>query len=162
MKAVVQRVKRASITTGHESPGSGTRESVNLGSMGIGLFVLLGLMDGDTDEDLDWVAGKIGRLRVFDDDDGKMNLSLADVGGTLAVVSQFTLCGDVRRGNRPSWSRAMPVSEARDFWPRVRRRFEGLGIDCIFGRFQAMMDCEIVNDGPVTLIVDSADRRRNG
>lgn len=129
------------------------------------MFVLVGLKAGDTIEDLEWIVHKVIHLRVFEDGPAeagntKMNRSVAEVGGSLAVVSEFTLYGNVRRGHRPSWSEAMPVEEARAFWPRVEQRFLATGIPCIFGEFQAMMTCEIVNDGPVTLIVDSADRFR--
>ncbi|MBM4397566.1 MAG: D-tyrosyl-tRNA(Tyr) deacylase [Deltaproteobacteria bacterium] len=148
MRAVVQRVRRARVVI----------DGAETASMGRGLFVLVGLKAGDTVEDLDWIAGKASRLRVFEDRAGKMNLGAAEVGGGLAVVSEFTLYGDASRGNRPSYSDAMPVEEARAFWPRVEARFAATGLPCVFGRFQAMMDCEIVNDGPVTLILDSADR----
>lgn len=148
MKAVIQRVKRASIVVDGEI----------VGSIGPGLFVMIGLQGDDSEADLDWIAGKISRLRVFEDDSGKMNLSVGDVGGQLAIVSEFTLYGDLRRGNRPSYSRAMAVEAARSFWPRVEERFSASGIECAVGRFQALMECEIVNDGPVTLILDSDDR----
>ncbi len=148
MRAVVQRVRRASVRIdGSESA-----------SIDRGLFVLLGLRAGDTAADLDWMAGKVSRLRVFEDADGKMNLSVGDVGGALAVVSQFTLYGDARRGNRPSYTEAMAVDDARAFWPAVEARFAATGVPCAFGRFQAMMDCELVNDGPVTLWLDSGER----
>ena len=148
MRAVVQRVRRACVRVdGSESA-----------SIGRGLFVLLGLRAGDTAADLDWMAGKVSRLRVFEDADGKMNVSVADVGGAIAVVSQFTLYGDARRGNRPSYTEAMPVDDARAFWPSVEARFAATGIPCAFGRFQAMMDCELVNNGPVTIWLDSAER----
>jgi D-tyrosyl-tRNA(Tyr) deacylase len=128
------------------------------GAIGPGLFVLVGLKAGDGPDDLDWVAGKVARLRVFEDAAGKMNRSVADAGGGLLVVSEFTLYGDASKGNRPSWAAAMPVEEARAFWPRVEARFRATGLPCAFGRFQAMMDCGLVNDGPVTILIDSADR----
>lgn len=149
MRAVVQRVLRAQVVV----------EGVARAEIDRGLFVLLGLAIEDDVDDLDWIVGKIQRLRVFDDDAGQMNLSVAQVGGSLCVVSQFTLLGDVRRGNRPSYSSAMPIEAARAFWPRVEERFIATGIPCAFGEFQAMMTCGIVNDGPVTLWLDSADRR---
>jgi len=145
MRAVVQRVKRAAIWVGDEETGR----------IGRGLFVLVGLASDDTAEDLDWIVQKVSRLRVFEDQEGRMNLGPAEVGAALAVVSEFTLYGDARRGNRPSYSQAMPVEAARAFWPLVEARFRATGLPCAFGRFQAMMDCEIVNDGPVTLILDS-------
>jgi D-tyrosyl-tRNA(Tyr) deacylase len=152
MRAVVQRVLRARVVI-----GGAVRAEI-----GPGLFVLLGLGAGDGDADLDWIVGKIERLRVFDDPEGRMNLSAAQVGGALCVVSQFTLFGDVRRGNRPSYADAMPVDAARAFWPRVEARFRATGLPCAFGDFQAMMACDLVNDGPVTLLLDSADRARSG
>ncbi len=149
---VIQRVRRARILV--------EEDGVECGAIGRGLFILVGLKSGDSDEDLDWLVHKVVSLRVFDDEDGRMNRCVVDVGGSLAVVSEFTLYGDVRRGHRPSWSAAMPVAEARAFWPRVEGRFLATGIPCIFGRFQAMMTCEITNDGPVTLVLDSEDRFR--
>jgi len=127
--------------------------------MGRGLVVFVGLKRSDTLEDLDWIAGKVSRLRVFEDGEGRMNLSSAEVGGSLCVISQFTLYGDCRKGNRPSFSQAMAVEEARSFWPTVERRFEATGLPCVFGEFQAMMAVELVNDGPVTLVLDSVERR---
>ena len=149
MRAVVQRVSRARVVV----------DGAVRAEIGCGLFVLLGLGAGDTGEDLDWIAGKIERLRLFEDGDGRMNRSVGEVGGSLCVVSQFTLFGDARRGNRPSYSGAMPVEEARAFWPRVESRFRASGLPCAFGDFQAMMACDLVNDGPVTLWLDSGDRR---
>jgi len=150
MIAVIQRVKRATITIdGHIHA-----------SIGRGLFVLVGLGRDDDKRDIEYMVGKIERLRVFEDDNGRMNLCVRDVGGELAVVSEFTLLGDIHRGNRPSFTRAMPVEEARKLWPAVRQHFVDTGIPCAFGRFQAMMDCSTVNDGPVTLLLDSASVHR--
>jgi D-tyrosyl-tRNA(Tyr) deacylase len=123
-----------------------------------GLLVFVGLRSGDTLDDLGWIAGKVSRLRVFDDADGRMNMSIREIGGSLCVISQFTLYGDCRKGNRPSWAEAMPVEEARAFWPTVERRFQATGIPCVFGQFQSMMAVELVNDGPVTVQIDSALR----
>jgi D-tyrosyl-tRNA(Tyr) deacylase len=148
MRAVVQRVRRARVVV----------DGRECAAIGPGLLVLLGLRTGDTVDDLDWMAGKIARLRVFDDTEGKMNLAAAEVGGAVCVISQFTLYGDARRGNRPSYSDAMPVEAARAFWPAVETRFRATGLPCAFGEFQAMMDVELVNDGPVTLLLDSASR----
>ncbi len=169
MRLVIQRVSRARILAGGPEEPVGHRREC--GAMGPGLFVLVGLKTGDTSDDLDWLVHKVVHLRVFDDepaagDEGegrrapKMNRSVVEVGGSLAVVSEFTLYGDARRGHRPSWSAAMPIEEARTFWPLVEARFLATGIPCIFGRFQAMMTCEIIADGPVTLILDSEDRFR--
>lgn len=150
MRFVIQRVKRARIVA----------DGVDCGEIGRGLFVMVGLRQKDSLEDLHYLVNKTKNLRVFDDSEGRMNLSVVDVGGSLAVVSQFTLYGDVRRGNRPSWSLAMPVEEARAFWPKVEESFLATGVPCIFGVFQARMECEILNEGPVTLILDSEERLR--
>lgn len=172
MRLVIQRVRRASIEVGGrglgvwanpiEEGGQGHpfEQDRTCEAMGPGLFVMVGLKTGDTVGDLDWLVHKVVHLRVFDDEDGRMNRSVVEAGGSLAVVSEFTLYGDTRRGHRPSWSAAMPLEEARAFWPEVEARFLATGIPCIFGRFQAMMTCEIVNDGPVTLILDSEERSR--
>lgn len=149
MRAVVQRVSQARVLV----------DGRVCGEIGMGLFVLLGLGVQDTEDDLDWLAGKVERLRVFEDEAGRMNLSVAQVGGGLCVVSQFTLFGDARRGNRPSFTDAMSVEAARAFWPRVEYRFLSSGLPCAFGDFQAMMACELVNEGPVTVWLDSAERR---
>lgn len=149
MRCVVQRVSGARVTV----------ERREVARLGRGLMVFVGLRRGDTIEDLDWIAGKVSRLRIFEDDQGRMNLSAGDVQGGLCVISQFTLYGDCRKGNRPSWTDAMDVEEARAFWPMVERRFLSTGLPCVFGEFQAMMDVELVNDGPVTIPLDSADRR---
>jgi len=150
MRAVVQRVSRARILI------SGQEHC----SIGKGLFVLLGLGKEDTEEDLAYLVHKVVNLRVFEDSHGKMNLSVVDVGGSIACVSQFTLYGDTRRGNRPSFSEAMPISLASSFWEKVVERFRKTGVPCVFGVFQAMMECELVNDGPVTIVIDSSERHR--
>lgn len=150
MKAVVQRVGGARVVV----------NDVETGSIEHGLFVMVGLHDDDDSEDLEWLVGKISRLRVFEDDEGRMNLSVGDVGGSLLVVSEFTLYGDARKGNRPSYVQAMDVDQARAFWPRVETGFRLSGVPCAFGEFQAAMNCHLVNQGPVTLILDSADRKR--
>jgi len=123
-------------------------------------MVFVGLRDGDGPAELDYLARKIVTLRVFEDAAGRMNLSVGDVGGSLLVVSQFTLYGDTRRGCRPSFIDAMPVEAAREFWPQVERRFLETGIPCGFGVFQGNMQCGILNDGPVTIIIDSSDSRQ--
>jgi len=148
VRCVVQRVREARVWV----------EGRETASLGVGLVVLVGLARGDGDGDLDWLVGKVARLRVFDDPEGRMNLAVADVGGGLCVVSQFTLLGDCRRGNRPSYTEAMPVEEARAFWPRVEAAFRATGVPCVFGEFQAQMAVELVNDGPVTLVLDSRSR----
>jgi D-tyrosyl-tRNA(Tyr) deacylase len=149
MRCVIQRVSEARVTV----------DGRPVATLGRGLMVFLGLGRGDTIEDLDWLAGKVSRLRVFEDAEGKMNLSAGDVAGGLCIISQFTLYGDCRRGNRPSWTEAMAVEDARAFWPMVERRFQATGLPCVFGEFQTMMAVDLVNDGPVTIQLDSVDRR---
>lgn len=145
MRAVVQRVSRAKVTVDGEVTGEIDR----------GLLVLLGVSSADAESDADYLVDKIVSLRVFDDADGKMNLSLLDVKGEMLVVSQFTLYGDTRRGRRPSFITAAPPEKANDlyeyFVAELRERVEKVET----GRFQAMMDVELVNDGPVTIILDS-------
>ena len=150
MRAVVQRVSRARVLLGETEHCA----------IGKGLFVLLGLGKDDTEDDLAYLVNKITNLRIFEDSNGKMNLSVVDVGGSIAVVSQFTLFGDTRKGNRPSFSEAMPIAMAESFWGKVVHAFSRTKVPCVFGVFQAMMKCELVNDGPVTIIIDSTDRLR--
>lgn len=145
MRVVLQRVSRASVTV----------EGEVVGAIGTGHLILVGFGEGDDDEAVAWMAEKIVGLRVFNDDEGKMNLSLGDVGGGLLVVSQFTLYGDTRKGRRPSFvgaatpDVAVPLYEA--FLERLRESAPGRVES---GEFGAMMDVELVNDGPVTLILD--------
>jgi D-tyrosyl-tRNA(Tyr) deacylase len=139
MRALVQRVSRAAVTVDGE----------RVASIGPGLLLLLGIRRGDTDEAADRIARKILALRVFDDADGRMNLSVTDASGDLLCVSQFTLYGDVRRGNRPSWVEAAPPDEAEPLYERVRAALGAQG-----GRFGARMVVELENDGPVTLMLE--------
>jgi len=145
MRAVVQRVTRAAVHV----------EGETVGAIGPGLLVLLGTEQEDVERDLAYTLDKILNLRVFEDDAGRMNLSLLDVGAALLVVSQFTLMGDCRKGRRPSFVRAMPPEPAEamidDFVERARSR----GVVVETGRFRADMQVELTNDGPVTLLVDS-------
>ena len=145
MRAVVQRVTRASVKLGEETTGE----------IGLGLLVLLGVAQEDSEADADYLADKIAGLRIFEDDAGKMNLSLADIGGAVLVVSQFTLFGDVRRGNRPSFDAAARPEHARELYDYFVQRIRALGLRCETGRFQAMMDVELINSGPVTILLDS-------
>ena len=140
MRAVVQRVRSASVSVRGE----------RVAAIGPGLLVLLGVRRGDTPEAADRIARKVLALRVFDDDDGRMNLSLADVGGEVLCVSQFTLYGDVRRGNRPSYVEAAPPGEAEPLYERARAALGARG-----GRFGARMAVELVNDGPVTIVLEA-------
>jgi len=145
MRAVVQRVSRAQVSVAGEITGK----------IGRGLLVLLGVSRDDTPEDVAYLAEKIAGLRVFEDDGGKMNLSVAEIGGSLLVVSQFTLYGDVRRGKRPSFDAAAPPGQAKTFYECFVERVRQAGLPCQTGRFQEMMQVELVNEGPVTILLDS-------
>lgn len=145
MRAVVQRVTRASVKVDGELTGE----------IGLGLLVLLGVGQDDADADADYLAEKIARLRIFEDDAGKMNLSVIDAGGAVLAVSQFTLFGDVRRGKRPSFESAARPERARELYEYFVARVRSLGLGCETGRFQAMMDVELINSGPVTILLDS-------
>ena len=145
MRAVVQRVSRARVTVAGETTGE----------IGRGLLVLLGVSNRDSEKDADYLVEKTLNLRIFYDEDGKMNLSLLDVGGGLLVVSQFTLYGDTRRGRRPSFIDAAEPIEANRLYEYFVSQCR-LRIDRVeTGQFQAMMDVELTNDGPVTILIDS-------
>ncbi len=146
MRAVVQRVASARV----EAEGRET------GRIGRGLVVLLGVAAGDGGADVEWLADRTARLRIFEDGEGRMNRSVAEVGGEVAAVSQFTLHADTRKGTRPSWHRAAKPAEAAPLYEAyVRRVAELLGRPLVTGVFGAMMRVELVNDGPVTLVLDS-------
>lgn len=145
MRAVIQRVSSASVTV----------DSRIVGQIGRGFLILLGICGDDRDEDLVYLAGKIAGLRVFEDDDGLMNLSLADVGGQVLVVSQFTLFGDCRKGRRPSFIAAARPEVALPLYDAFLAELRGQGLTVATGQFQAHMDVALVNDGPVTLLLDS-------
>jgi D-tyrosyl-tRNA(Tyr) deacylase len=145
MRAVLQRVTQARVLIDQEVAGA----------IGPGLLVLLGVAPSDTPEQAHWLADKIVGLRIFNDEDGKMNRSVADVGGSVLVVSQFTLYGDCRKGRRPSFIDAAPPEIAIPLYEGFVDAVRALGIATATGRFGAMMQVELVNDGPVTLIVDS-------
>jgi D-aminoacyl-tRNA deacylase len=145
MRAVVQRVSRASVRVQGEL----------VGEIGIGLLVLLGVGQEDGEADADYLAEKVAGLRIFEDDGGKMNLSVTEVGGAVLAVSQFTLFGDVRRGKRPSFDAAARPERARELYEYFVERVRGMGLRCETGRFQAMMEVELVNSGPVTILIDS-------
>ena len=145
MRAVVQRVSRAKVTVEREV----------IGEISLGMLVLLGVATSDAEEDADYLVEKILNLRIFEDADGKMNLSLLDVKGELLVVSQFTLYGDTRRGRRPSFINAAPPERANRLYEHFVDRSR-LQVDRVAtGRFQAMMEVELENNGPVTIILDS-------
>jgi D-aminoacyl-tRNA deacylase len=148
MRAVVQRVAHARVEVGGEL----------VGSIEQGLLAYLGFGRGDTDEDRAWVLGKIVGLRVFEDEQGKMSKSVADVGGALLFVSQFTLYGDLRRGRRPSFDDAMPPEQAERAYDAAVREARAMGVRVETGRFRAEMKVSSLNDGPVTIWIDSAVR----
>jgi D-aminoacyl-tRNA deacylase len=146
MRAVVQRVSRAQVAVNGEITGE----------IGLGLLVLLGVGRDDTNADATHLVEKIAGLRVFEDAQGKMNLSVQDVGGSVLAVSQFTLYGDVRRGKRPSFDAAAPPEKARQLYEFFVDQIRAAGLRCETGRFQEMMQVELVNEGPVTILLDSS------
>lgn len=145
MIAVIQRVSRAAVSIG------GVTES----SIGPGLVILLGVAGGDTARDAGYLARKISELRIFEDDRGKMNLSVKDVDGEAIVVSQFTLLADCRKGRRPAFNKAAPPGEAEPLYEAFVRELSATGIGVGTGKFGAMMKVELENDGPVTIIMES-------
>lgn len=145
MRAVVQRV----------SSGSVTVEGRVTGAIGRGVVVLLGISPEDGEAEVEWLCDKVANLRIFQDEDDKMNRSLMDVSGDVLLVSQFTLYGDARKGRRPSFIRAAQGPEAESLYEKVIARFRARGIDCETGEFGAMMDVSLVNEGPVTILLDS-------
>lgn len=145
MRAVLQRVTRACVRVNDEV----------IGSIDSGLVVLLGIAHDDTELDIKYLVEKIAALRIFDDADGRMNLSVRDTGGGLLIVSQFTLYGDVRRGRRPSWSEAAQPEVAEPLYESFVREARQLLERVKTGSFRAMMQLELVNDGPVTILLDS-------
>jgi D-tyrosyl-tRNA(Tyr) deacylase len=146
MRAVVQRVSRAQVAVEEEITGQ----------IGPGLLVLLGVGRDDTKADATYLAEKVCGLRIFEDPQGKMNLSLQEVSGSVLAVSQFTLYGDVRRGKRPSFDAAAPPEKARQLYEFFVEQVRAHGLRCETGRFQQMMQVELVNEGPVTILLDSA------
>ena len=146
MRAVVQRVSRAQVTVNEEI----------VGQIGLGLLVLLGVGRDDTEADATYLAGKIAGLRIFEDAQGKMNRSVLDVGGSVLAVSQFTLYGDVRKGKRPSFDAAALPEKARQLYEFFVEQIRTAGVRCETGRFQETMKVEMANEGPVTILLDSA------
>ena len=145
MRAVIQRVQSASVSIGNE-----TRASI-----GVGVLVLLGIEETDSGEDIEWLSGKISRLRIFSDDKGIMNLSLMDVGGEALVISQFTLHASTKKGNRPSYIRAARPETAIPLYDQFVNQLEkDLGQDVRTGEFGAYMQVDLVNDGPVTILLE--------
>jgi D-aminoacyl-tRNA deacylase len=145
MRAVVQRVSRAKVSVNGEL----------VGEIGTGLLVLLGVGRDDSEKDVEYLAEKIIGLRIFEDAEGKMNRSVADVGGSILTVSQFTLFGDVRRGKRPSFDMAAPPAHANRLYEHFVSSVRRAGLTCSTGQFQKMMQVELVNEGPVTILLDS-------
>ena len=150
MRALVQRVSGASVTIDDEV----------VGSIGEGLVVFVGIHQDDDEEDAAYIVNKTVNLRIFSDEDGRFDLSALDTSADLLVISQFTLYGDTRRGRRPSFSHAMPPEPAVVLFDHTLRLFEQTGLKVRTGRFQAHMRVSIHNDGPVTIMIDSADRHR--
>lgn len=148
MRAVVQKVSHASVAV----------EGKTLGSIGQGLLVFLGIAPDDTDEDLKYLVKKVTQLRIFEDAQDKMNLALADVGGALLVISQFTLFADTRKGNRPSFVKAGPPDFSKAMYLKFIKACRDLGYTCEEGEFGAHMEISLLNDGPVTIIIDTRER----
>lgn len=145
MRAVVQKVKKSSVTV----------DEAVTGQISEGLMVLIGVEDGDGEKDVAYIADKVCGLRIFEDEDGKMNRSVEDISGQVLAVSQFTLLGDVRKGKRPSFTKAARPEEANGLYRQVVERIQSRGIPVEEGIFQTHMLVEIHNDGPVTILLDS-------
>jgi len=145
MRAVIQRVKQSFVTV----------DAQTVGNIGSGLLVLLGVAATDQKADADFLADKIVHLRIFEDEQGKMNRSVLDIGGEMLVVSQFTLLGDCRKGRRPSFTQAAGPDKANELYEHFADQVRRNGVKVATGRFRAMMEVSLVNDGPVTLIVES-------
>jgi D-tyrosyl-tRNA(Tyr) deacylase len=150
MRAVLQRVRSASVTVGGEV----------VGRIGPGLLVFVGVAQNDGASDVDYIADKIRHLRIFPDEDGRMNRSVVETSGAVLIISQFTLLADCRRGRRPSFEEAAPPAVAQALYDALVRRLRGEGLTVQTGVFQAHMDVELLNDGPVTMLLDSSRQRR--
>ena len=149
MRVVIQRVKRCSVEV----------EGKIIGKIGKGLAILLGVEEADTQEDIDWLCGKISRLRIFDDENGVMNLDITQVGGEVLVVSQFTLYASTKKGNRPSYIRSAPEPISRPMYEKFLATLsEVLGSEVEHGEFGADMQVSLINDGPVTICIDSKNK----
>jgi D-aminoacyl-tRNA deacylase len=145
LRIVLQRVKEASVTV----------EGERISSIGQGLLLLVGVAEGDGESEADWLADKVAGLRIMGDEEGKMNLSVRDVGGAILAVSQFTLLADTRKGKRPSFVGAAPPDEAAQLFDYFCERLRATGVKRVeTGRFGAMMDVSLVNDGPVTIVLE--------
>lgn len=144
MKILIQKVKEATVDV----------ENILYNSIGKGFVVFVGLEEGDTEQDLIRASDKISKLRIFDDEEGKMNLSIQDVGGEVLSISQFTLAADSRKGNRPSFSKAMSAEKANDYFVMFNSLLEKKSINVKSGKFQSHMNVKLNNDGPVTIIME--------
>lgn len=151
MRIVIQRVSRASVEVDGET----------VGKIGKGLLLLVGVAKGDTENEAKILAEKISKMRIFEDENEKMNLSLFDVGGQVLAVSQFTLCADCRRGNRPDYMNAAPPSEANGLYELFVEEMRQKGLTVEKGIFGADMKVELLNDGPVTIVLDSQDLKKS-
>ena len=145
MRAVLQRVRRADVTV----------DGACIGKIEQGLLVFLGVEQGDAESDLDYIVSKVCGMRIFEDDEGKMNRSVEDIGGSILVVSQFTLLGDARKGRRPSFVKAGSPADAKQLYEIAVEKFRATGIPIATGEYQAEMQVSLVNDGPVTILLDS-------
>lgn len=145
MRAVIQKVKKASVSVDNKL----------VSEIGYGFMILLGVKDTDKEEDIEYIKKKISKLRIFEDNEGKMNLSLKDVGGEILMVSQFTLYGDARKGNRPSFSQSAKADKAEKYYEILINQLKDEGFEVKTGIFQTHMEVSLVNDGPVTIILDS-------
>lgn len=145
MRAIIQKVQNAKVVV----------EDEEVSKINQGLLVFVGVKDTDSEKDLDYIKRKIEKLRIFEDEDGKMNLSVKDVGGSILVVSQFTLFGDARKGNRPSFVEAARPEKAEEYYDILVRELKNDGFDVKTGRFQTHMEVSLLNDGPVTIQIDS-------
>tara|TARA_B100000029_G_scaffold91473_1_gene81395 strand:+ start:1723 stop:2169 length:447 start_codon:yes stop_codon:yes gene_type:complete len=145
MVAVLQRASKGKVTV----------EGRITGQIGTGLVILLGVMKGDTEADADFLADKVAGFRIFNDEDGKMNLSIRDIEGAALVISQFTLCGDWRKGRRPGFDKAAPPVEGKRLYEYFCEKLRKLEVPVETGEFGAMMDVSLINEGPVTFVMDS-------
>lgn len=145
MRGVVQRVKKASCTVDNKI----------FGKINKGLLLFLGVGEGDEEKDLKYLVDKVLGLRIFSDENGKMNLSLEDIEGEILIISQFTLYGDVRKGKRPSFTRSCPPEEGEKYYNKFIEEVRNRGIKAETGEFGADMEIELINDGPVTILIDS-------
>jgi D-aminoacyl-tRNA deacylase len=150
MRVVIQRVKSAGVEV----------DGRIIGEIGAGLLLLVGVRHGDNEDDVKYLAEKTANLRIFEDDEGKMNLSLLDTGGSALVVSQFTLYADTKRGRRPGFSEAAEPAQAEKLYLCYADSLSALGVPVATGRFAAMMEVSLVNSGPVTIIIDSEQRAK--